>query len=161
MASANVNDLKPSTFEEEQALKELKQKLNEQRSKININYDDHLLMKFLKSCDFKVNRTLTLFVEYSNARKNLPHIFVPFSDLYERFEKPLFVMCPKSNADQPTMAYLPLKNWDPSRNKLGEALESVVPHSEFCGLDRQVQDDGVIVLIDVTSISFSYMKYLT
>ena len=161
MATHGDNDLKPSTVEEEQALNELNRKLIENRSKLNIKYDDHLLMKFLKSCDFKLNRTFALFVEYSNARKNLSHIFVPFSELYERFEQPLFVICPKSADDQPTMAYCRLKNWNPSRNTLGEALESVVPHSEYCGLDRRVQDEGVIVLIDVTGISFSYMKYLT
>src|SRR4051794_20917546 len=107
--ASNSLTTKQLTVEQESSLQQLKQQLKSKESKININYDDQLLTKFLKSCDFNVQRTLTLFYEYSNARKNLSHIFVTFDDLYRRFELPLFINCPRTADNQQQMAFIPLK----------------------------------------------------
>lgn len=110
--------------------------------------DDAILNKFIRSCDYDVNYTCQVLINYFNCRLRHPETFTFSESARKVLKSNIFVLCDKPNEkfNNERILYFRVGNWNEEETTAADIACAAAHLIEYELIDEESQKHGVIQL---------------
>ncbi|XP_053206923.1 alpha-tocopherol transfer protein-like [Panonychus citri] len=143
----------------EKQLTEFREKLSTQNRTKNLNLDDKLLLRFLRSRDGDVSESMSTLLAYIDIIDKRSDLFSWSEDIKKVVNSGVYVQYPERTSDGCVVSLVTPSKWNPSDYSYSIYIKLVIFMIEMSLLDEEVQKNGFIVVIDMSGIRWTHIYH--
>lgn len=119
----------------------------------NFDYEDCLLIKFLRARNYNIDKTHSLLKAYVGKVRERPDLFTWNDNLRRVVDAGIHRICKSRRPDGGAITLIRIKNWNPNELDADLVFQSIIIADECESLDENVQEKGVHTIIDASDVS--------
>ncbi|XP_053206921.1 alpha-tocopherol transfer protein-like [Panonychus citri] len=149
-----------SQIQSKSVLDEFRDRVQSNRKTSGYNLSDQLLLQFLSSREYNQTEALTILSNYLTVVNERPDLFSWREELKRVANDGIYVHYPINNVNGSKVVIIKPGSWNPNVISFEQWFPQTLFFCEISLMDRSVQQNGIIGIIDMRNLSWSQIYHI-